>query len=277
MQLTCRNKILPLHRPVVMGILNLTPDSFYDGGKLKDDRSLLLQAEKMLREGAALLDVGGMSSRPGAHLLSPTEELLRVQPAVQLLLQHFPDCILSIDTLQASVAEACLQTGAHLINDISAGTYDPRMLEVVASGGAAYCLMHMQGLPHSMQEQPTYTDVVREVAAFFTQRVAACTQAGIQHLVLDPGFGFGKTQAHNYSLLRHLQQLAPPHLPLLCGVSRKSMVYKVLQSGPQEALNGTTVLHTLALLQGAHILRAHDVREAQEAILLTEVYRQVES
>jgi dihydropteroate synthase len=272
MQLLCRNQTLNLQRPVVMGILNLTPDSFYDGGKLKDDRSVLLQAEKMLRDGASVLDLGGMSSRPGAAVVPPDEELLRVQPALQGLLQAFPECIVSIDTIHASVADACLHTGAHIINDISGGTYDARMLPVVAAHNAAYIIMHMQGIPATMQQQPEYADVVQEVASFFEERLNACAQAGISQIVLDPGFGFGKSVAHNYTLLKNLNRLAAPNTPILCGVSRKSMITKVLHTTPAEALNGTTVLHTLALLQGARILRAHDVKEAMEAILLTEAY-----
>jgi len=257
-----------------MGILNVTPDSFYDGGQLTDENTVLAQAEKMLEEGADILDLGGMSSRPGAEIITVEEELRRVLPQVTNILKRFPRAIISIDTIRAHVADECLKAGAHIINDISGGTFDAAMLPVVAGHKVPYIIMHMQGLPNSMQQNPVYENVTTEVMDFFAARIAACTKAGITDLILDPGFGFGKTLEQNYTLLRNLPYFANLNLPLLAGVSRKSMICKVLKVDPVNALNGTTSANTIALLNGASLLRVHDVKEAVEAVKIVEAYSQ---
>ncbi len=274
MTINIRGHLLDLSSPKVMGILNVTPDSFYDGGQLTDENSVLAQAEKMLAEGADILDLGGMSSRPGAEIITVEEELRRVVPQVTNILKRFPRAIISIDTIRAHVADECLKAGAHIINDISGGTFDAAMLPVVAGHKVPYIIMHMQGLPNSMQQNPVYENVTTEVMDFFAARIAACTKAGITDLVLDPGFGFGKTLEQNYTLLRNLPYFANLNLPLLAGVSRKSMICKVLHVNPAHALNGTTAANTIALLNGANLLRVHDVKEAVEAIKIVEAYKE---
>lgn len=272
MLLPCRQLTLDLPPPRLMGILNLTPDSFYDGGLHTGPGAALRQAEKMIGEGADIIDLGGMSSRPGADIIPPAEETARILPVLNELIRHFPQTIFSIDTLHAETAEACLQCGAHIINDISGGTFDPRILETAARHEAAFVVMHKKGNPDVMQQNPHYDDVVNEVLAFFTKQIALCQSAGLQHLILDPGFGFGKTVAHNYELLRALPRLAAFGFPVLAGLSRKSMICKPLGIAPAEALNGTTALHTIALLNGANILRVHDVKEARQAVELCRLY-----
>lgn len=270
MTINCRGTLLDLSTPVVMGILNVTPDSFFDGGRYIGQDALLAQAEKMLAEGAQILDIGGMSTRPGAVVIDSDEELKRVLPAVQLLLKKFPQAIISVDTVHAAVAAAMLNEGAHIINDIAAGRLDEAMLATVARARAPYVLMHMQGLPNNMQQNPYYENVTTEVAGFFAERVEACRQAGITDVILDPGFGFGKTVAHNFTLLRNLHYFTGMNLPVLAGVSRKSMICKPLGVSPEHALNGTTAANTIALLNGARILRVHDVKEANQAIKIVE-------
>jgi len=270
--LHCKGQLLDLSRPVVMGILNVTPDSFFDGGKYAAVSTILQQAEKMLREGASILDVGGASSRPGAVEVNEAEEIKRVVPAIEAILKSFPDTILSVDTWRGSVANAAVHAGASIVNDISAGNLDPKMLETVAPLDVPYILMHMQGAPDSMQKSPQYEDVVTEVLDFFIQKIEGLRRLGIKDIVLDPGFGFGKTVAHNYTLLKNLHVFQNVlGLPVLAGISRKSMICKPLGIKPAEALNGTTALHMVALQQGACILRAHDVREAVEVIKLWEL------
>jgi len=272
--INCKGHLVDMSAPIVMGILNVTPDSFYDGGRLPTSGAVLSQAEKMLKEGAAMLDIGGASSRPGAAEVPETEELHRVLPAIELVLKNFPDTILSVDTWRASVAKAALDAGAGLVNDISAGRWDPAMYPTVAQTGCPYILMHTQGTPATMQTKPQYEDVVQEVLDFFVQEVGKLRVLGVHDIVLDPGFGFGKTVAHNYALLRNLHVFSTATgLPVLAGLSRKSMICKVLGVKPEHALNGTTALHMVALQQGARILRVHDVREATEVIRL---YRQLE-
>lgn len=268
MLLRCRDKTLDLTQAVVMGILNLTPDSFFDGGKFKGVEDILQQAEKMVFDGAAIIDIGGMSSRPGAEIISVEEELERVLPAVKLVVEKYPSILISVDTIRAEVAEQCLLFGAHIINDISAGRFDENMLATVAQHKAGFVLMHMQGLPQNMQLNPQYEDVVQEVSLFLEERIAFCRQAGIESIIIDPGFGFGKTVEQNYEMLKHLQQFHKIGVPILAGLSRKSMINKVLGISPKDALNGTTVLNTIALFRGAKILRVHDVKEARQAILL---------
>ena len=266
--LNCRGKLLSLEQPVVMGILNVTPDSFYDGGKYTRKDAILHQAEAMLAEGASIIDVGGMSSRPGAEIISVEEELKRVIPAIESLLRRFPDTIFSVDTVQSRVAREAVAAGAAIVNDISAGRFDEQMYEVTGKLGVPYILMHMQGAPENMQQQPVYEDVVREVLDFFIAEVGKLRQAGVKDIILDPGFGFGKAVAHNYRLLREMHVFRILDYPLLAGLSRKSMINKVLGVSPAGALNGTTALHMVALQQGARILRVHDVLPAVETIKL---------
>lgn len=282
MLLRCLDKSLDLSAPQVMGILNLTPDSFHDGGKFINDQSYLFQTEKMLREGAAIIDLGGMSSRPGAEIIAPEEEMRRVLPALEEIRLRFPETILSIDTIHVEVADAALKAGVHIVNDISGGTHDPKMITTVAQYGAAFIIMHKKGNPADMQQHPEYVNVVQEVNSFFSNQIEICRKAGLDNLVLDPGFGFGKSLEHNYTLLRQLGDLKPvgktpsgtgPELPLMVGLSRKSMVCKPLQIKPESALNGTTALHILALMNGANLLRVHDVKEAKEVIRLWLCYR----
>jgi dihydropteroate synthase len=266
--LNCRGRLLLLDRPVVMGILNLTPDSFSDGGLHDTEAKALAHVERMLTDGATMIDVGGYSSRPGATDISPAEELARVQPTIAQILKQFPEAILSIDTFRADVAEPLLDLGVHIVNDISGGLLDPAMLALVGRHGAPYVLMHMQGRPQTMQVAPTYTDVVREVGDYFVARIRAARAAGIKDIVLDPGFGFGKTLEHNWELFRNLGEFTVFGCPLLVGISRKSMVYRLFDTAPSDVLELTTALHLKALEAGARILRVHDVKPAMRAISL---------
>lgn len=273
--LNCRGQLLDLSRPVVMGILNVTPDSFFDGGRYTGVEAALKQAEKMLAEGATILDVGGASSRPGAAEVSEKEELERVIPVIEVIKRHFPEVIISADTWRASVAKAAVEAGASMVNDISGGQFDARMFETVAVLDTPYILMHIQGTPDTMQQNPHYEDVVTEVLDFFIQKIEKLRALGVKDIVLDPGFGFGKTVEHNYQLLKNLQIFPNvTGLPVLAGISRKSMICKVLKVNPENALNGTTALHMVALQQGAKILRAHDVRAAVEVVKLWEQLEQ---
>lgn len=274
--LQCKGKLLDLSAPIVMGILNVTPDSFFDGGKYDTTSAILQQAERMLEEGATIIDVGGMSSRPGAEIISDEEELQRVVPAVELLHGHFPEAIISVDTVKSSVARASVAAGASIINDISAGRLDDKLYETVAGLGVPYVLMHMQGTPGNMQKNPAYENVSLEVLDFFIREVGKLRALGVKDIVLDVGYGFGKTIAHNYQLLQNMHVFRILELPLLTGLSRKSMVCRPLGVKPADALNGTTALHMVALQQGARILRVHDVREAMEVIKLWQELKQVE-
>lgn len=268
--INCRGRLLDLSRPIVMGILNLTPDSFFDGGRFTDEVAMLQQAEKMLEEGAIILDIGGMSSRPGAQLISEEEELQRVLPAVRALLARFPDALISVDTFRSKVAAESVAAGASIVNDIYAGRFDGKMFGTVAELGVPYIMMHMQGEPADMQVAPSYGDVVQEVLHFFIEKLGELRALGVKDVILDPGFGFGKTVEHNFQLLSNLSVFRMTELPILAGISRKSMICKVLKVNPERALNGTTALHVVALQQGARILRVHDVREAMEVIRLWE-------
>ncbi len=271
MTLNCNGRLIDLSRPVIMGILNRTPDSFFDGGRFSDENALLTQVEKMIREGAAMIDVGGASTRPGAEEVPQNEELRRVIPAIEAIKKHFPDTVISIDTWRAEVARDAVGSGASVINDISAGRFDPQMYRTVASLGVPYILMHISGTPQTMQQSPHYEDVVNEVLDFFILELEKLRTAGIKDIVLDPGFGFGKTVEHNYQLLKNLHVFeAVTGLPVLAGISRKSMICKVLKVKPEHALNGTTALHMVTLREGARILRVHDVKEAAEVIRLWE-------
>lgn len=260
--------LIDLSTPKVMGILNLTPDSFYDGGRHHTVPAALAHAERLLTEGADILDIGAYSSRPGATDVSAAEETDRLLPVIEAIITRFPRAILSIDTFRAEVARASINGGAHIINDISGGTLDDRMFATVAELQVPYILMHMRGTPNTMQQLTNYDNVTREVSLFFGERVAALRRLGIRDIILDPGLGFAKTLEQNYELLYRLETLHMHGLPLLGAISRKSMIYKKLGIKPEAALNGTTVLNTVLLMKGVHILRVHDVKAAKEAITL---------
>jgi len=251
-----------------MGILNVTPDSFYDGGRYDDSDAVLRQVEKMLHEGATIIDVGGMSSRPGARGVPVEEELNRVIPTVQAIRKRFTEAFISIDTVWAKVAKEAIEAGADIVNDISGGSMDDALIPTVATLNVPYILMHIQGTPQTMQNEPHYEDVVTDVLDYFIKKTAELRQNGIKDIILDPGFGFGKTIEHNYTLLKKMSIFQITDLPLLAGVSRKSMIYKILDTTPDKALNGTTALNMIALQNGANILRVHDVREAVEVVKL---------
>lgn len=266
--LQSRGRILDISKPVVMGILNATPDSFYNKGRDSSLDALLANAEKMLRDGAAILDIGGASTKPGSALIDPGEEQDRILPVVAAIHQHFPEAWMSVDTYNASTAKAAIEAGASIINDISAGKFDKDMLPTVAVLKVPYIAMHIQGTPETMQQNPQYDDVVtevrRELAAISTQ----CASAGIVDIILDPGFGFGKTIRHNFQLLNQLDTFRVLGKPILAGLSRKSTIWKTLGTNADGALNGTTALNMVALQQGANILRVHDVKEAMEVVQL---------
>lgn len=251
-----------------MGILNLTPDSFYDGGKYNNERTILMQVERMLNEGATIIDIGGMSSRPGAAMISEEEELSRVIPIVNLVHQKFPQAVISVDTFRSKVVEESIAAGTSIINDISAGNLDETLFKTVAKYNVPYILMHMQGTPDNMQNQPHYDALIPDIMDFFVQKIAVLQDLGIMDIIIDLGFGFGKTLDDNYQLLKKMHVFKIFDLIILAGISRKSMIYKHLGSTAKEALNGTTALHMIALQQGAKILRAHDVKEAVETINL---------
>jgi dihydropteroate synthase len=269
MTINCKGTIIDFRTPKVMGVLNLTPDSFYSGSRNEPDFIFLTKAEKMLKAGATFIDIGGYSSRPGAAEISQQKELRRVIPAVELLLKNFYEVIISIDTFRSEVANQCLEAGAAMINDISAGNLDEKMLEVVAHHQVPYIMMHMRGNPQTMKDLNDYKDLTREVLYYFSERVKTARNYGINDLIVDPGFGFSKNIDQNFELLSHLNLFEILDLPVLVGLSRKSSIYKTLVCEPEEALNGTTVLNTVALLKGANILRVHDVKEAVEAVKLT--------
>ncbi|MBE2206842.1 MAG: dihydropteroate synthase [Saprospiraceae bacterium] len=274
--LNCKGRLLSLERPVVMGILNTSPDSFYDGGRYQSLDAALRQTEQMLSEGAAIIDVGGMSSRPGAAQISIQEELRRVLPVIEAIAGRFPEAFISIDTVHAQTAREAVAAGACIVNDISAGRLTEGMYETVAELGVPYILMHMQGRPETMQQQAQYDDVVQEVLDFLIAEVGRLQAAGVKDILLDPGFGFGKTIEHNFQLLQNLHVLGILPYPVLAGISRKSMIYRSLGIPPEEALNGTTALHIVALQQGALLLRVHDVAEAVQVVRLWEQLQSVQ-
>ncbi|MBS4056594.1 MAG: dihydropteroate synthase [Bacteroidales bacterium] len=258
--------------PLVMGILNLTPDSFFDGGRHSGKAEMLQQVSSMLSDGADLIDIGAMSTRPGASEVSEQEELDRLLPALEILCSHFPEVLFSIDTYRSGVAMACIKGGAGMINDISGGTFDPAMAEFIGQQNIPFVLMHIHGQPRTMQENPMGDQVTAHVIEFLRKQLAVFIQAGASQLFVDPGFGFGKSLGANYVLLSEMHRLRALGFPILVGLSRKSMIYKLLEITPEEALNGTSVLHSLALMQGASILRVHDVKEAVQTIhLLSQV------
>ena len=266
MNINLKGELIALPQPKIMGILNLTPDSFYDGGKFNGEDRALEQTEKMIREGAFFIDLGACSTQPGADEISEEEEKKRLYPILEKLIQNFPEQHFSIDTYRSAVAAGSLARGAAMINDISGGQFDPLMMETVGKHNAPYVLMHILGTPKEMQKNPKYDNVVQEVLYYFSERVQQAYSIGINDVIIDPGFGFGKTLEHNYELLKNLELFQSLELPMLVGISRKSMIYKKLSISPDEALNGTTVLNTLALSKGANILRVHDVKETKESI-----------
>lgn len=251
-----------------MGILNVTPDSFYEGSRKQNEKSILLQAEKMLQEGADLIDIGGYSSRPGAAEVSEQEEWQRLEPAIRLILQHFPDAYLSVDTFRSGVAQKAVEAGACMINDISGGELDAKMFDTVGRLQVPYILMHMRGAPQNMKDLNNYDDLLNEIYDYFALKLNKLRALGVNDIVIDPGFGFAKNIAQNYELLQNIGYFSALEVPVLVGISRKSMIYKKLNISPAEALNGTTVLHTISLMQGASLLRVHDVKEAAEAVKL---------
>lgn len=268
MTLNCKGQLIDLLQPKVMGILNVTPNSFFDGGKFKNESEILSQVEKMLKDGATFIDIGAYSSKPNAEFVSESEELQRIVPVVQLILEHFPETLISIDTFRSEVARVCIENGAAIINDISAGNADEKMMETIAKYNIPYIMMHMRGTPQTMQSMTNYENIVKEILFYFSERIAKARSFGINDLIVDPGFGFAKTLEQNYEILQNMELFKMLELPLLGGFSRKSMIYKTLNCTAQEALNGTTVLNTIALTKAAKILRVHDVKEATECVKL---------
>ncbi len=268
MTINCKGQLIDISTPKVMGILNVTPDSFYDGGQYKDEKSILNQVETILNEGATFVDIGGYSSRPGADYVSEAEELSRVVPVVQLILKHYPETLISIDTFRSEVAKKSIEAGAAIINDISAGHLDDNMIATVGQLGVPYIMMHMKGNPKTMQQQTDYGDLIKDINSYFAERIAKAHAAKINDIIIDPGFGFAKTTEQNYELLNNMELLQIVNKPILAGVSRKSMIYKTLNTTSENALNGTTALHMVALQKGAKILRVHDVKEAMECVTL---------
>lgn len=269
--LNCKGRLLVVDKPLVMGIMNTTPDSFYAGSRYQET-DIVRQAERMIADGASLLDIGGQSTRPGSERVALDEELRRVTGAIQAIHQRFPETVISIDTFQSRVAAEAVAAGASIVNDVSAGSIDAAMIDTVARLQVPYVLMHMKGTLETLQQQAVYENITREVLDFFIQQVALCRKAGIKDILIDPGFGFGKNDHHNLELLKNLSALQMLRLPILVGLSRKRTIWKTLGITANEALNGTTVLNTISLLNGAHILRVHDVKEAVEAVKLLGAY-----
>jgi len=264
--LNLRGKLYPLDEPKIMGILNVTPDSIYAESRTSDDIHIAERVKQMMEEGADMIDIGGYSSRPGADDVTPQEEMERLRRGIRIVRKLYPEVPLSVDTFRADVARMCIEEeGADIINDIAAGMMDRQMFKTVARLGVPYIMMHMQGTPDTMQIAPHYDNLRREVMLYFAERIDRLCQMGAKDIIVDPGFGFGKTVAHNYELMNHLEDFNIFKLPILVGISRKSMIYKLLGGTPQTSLNGTTVLNTIALTKGAHILRVHDVKQAVEA------------
>ena len=264
-------QLMELQSPQVMGILNITPDSFYAGSRKQTEADILSRTRQILEEGASIIDIGAYSSRPNADHISPDDEMQRLRTALHLINRDFPDAVISIDTFRADVARMCVEEyGAAIINDISAGRMDEQMFTTIAQLGVPYIIMHMQGTPQDMQTNPHYENLMKEVFFYFSEKVQKLRDLGVKDIILDPGFGFGKTLEHNYQLMNHLEEFSVFDLPLLVGISRKSMIYKLLESTPEEALNGTSILNTIALLKGANLLRVHDVKAATEAIAIVQ-------
>lgn len=269
-----KGRLLDLTTPQVMGILNVTPDSFYSGSRMQTQEEIAVRARQIIDEGASIIDIGAYSSRPNAEHITAGEEMNRLRTGLEIVNRNHPDAIVSVDTFRADVAEQCVKDyGVAIVNDIAAGEMDDRMFETVARLGVPYIMMHMQGTPQNMQKEPHYDNLIKEVFIYFARKVQQLRDLGMKDIILDPGFGFGKTLEHNYELMARLEEFRIFELPLLVGVSRKSMIYKLLGGTPQDALNGTTVLDTVALMKGANILRVHDVREAVEAVRIVEKLR----
>ncbi len=264
-------KLMDLSYPQVMGILNVTPDSFYAGSRQQTEKDIINRASQILDEGASIIDIGAYSSRPDAENISPEEEMRRLRNGLEIINRQYPGSVLSVDTFRADVARMCVEEyGAAIINDISAGEMDPQMFGTIARLGVPYIIMHMQGTPQNMQMNPHYDHLLKEIFYYFSEKVQKLRDLGVKDIILDPGFGFGKTLEHNYQLMNHLEGFNLFELPLLVGVSRKSMIYKLLGGTPDDALNGTTVLHTISLLKGADILRVHDVKAAVETVKIVQ-------
>ncbi|PKG42927.1 dihydropteroate synthase [Psychroflexus sp. MES1-P1E] len=268
MTINCKGRLLDLSTPKVMGVLNLTPDSFYDGGKFKNDKEALEQVEKNIQDGMDILDIGAYSSRPGADHISEEEELKRQSSVLQQITKEFPDLIISIDTFRSEVAKASIDQGAHIINDISAGNLDANMMDFIADSQVPYIMMHMKGTPQTMKNMTSYEHLVTDIIYYFSKKVLEARARGINDLLIDPGFGFAKTIDQNFELLNHLKALKSLNLPILSGISRKSTIYKTLNIDAKEALNGTTALNMVALMNGSSILRVHDVFEAKQCVTL---------
>jgi dihydropteroate synthase len=264
-------RLMDLSEPQVMGILNVTPDSFYAGSRSETEKDIVQRLHQIISEGASIIDIGGYSSRPNAEHISVEEEMSRLRNGLEIIRKHHPDAVVSVDTFRADIAKMCVEEyGVAIINDISAGQMDETMFPTIAQLGIPYIIMHMKGTPQDMQTNPTYAHFLKEVFYYFSEKVQKLRDLGVKDIIIDPGFGFGKTLEHNYELMNHLEEFSLFELPLLVGVSRKSMIYKLLGTTPEEALNGTTSLHTIALLKGANILRVHDVKEAVESIKIVQ-------
>ncbi|WP_373722455.1 dihydropteroate synthase [Bacteroides heparinolyticus] len=267
-------RLMDLSTPCVMGILNVTPDSFYSGSRMQTEKEITCRAEQILKDGAGIIDIGAYSSRPDAADVSVREEMERLRLGLTVLRKTCPDAVVSVDTFRADVARMCVEEyGVAIINDIAAGEMDAGMFRTVAELNVPYIMMHMQGTPQNMQQHPHYDNLLKEVFQYFARKVQQLRDLGVKDIILDPGFGFGKTLEHNYELLAHLEEFRIFELPLLVGVSRKSMIYRLLGNTPQEALNGTTVIDTICLLKGADIIRVHDVKEAVETVKIVEAMR----
>lgn len=270
-----KGQLMDLSQPKVMGILNVTPDSFYAESRLQTEKEIILRLQEMENEGASIMDIGAYSSRPNAQHISIEEEMERLRNCLTLVNKECPNAIVSIDTFRADIAKMCVEEyGAAMINDISAGNMDKQMFATIAQLGVPYIIMHMQGTPQDMQSAPHYDNLLKEVFYFFSEKISKLRDLGVKDIILDPGFGFGKTLEHNYQLMNHLEEFSTFELPLLVGISRKSMIYKLLGTSPEEALNGTTALNTISLLKGANILRVHDVKAAVEAVKIVEKIKQ---
>ncbi|MDG4951231.1 dihydropteroate synthase [Weeksellaceae bacterium KMM 9724] len=276
MTINCKGKLLDLSSPKVMGILNLTPDSFFDGGKHQNQDNILKTVEQMLEDGLDILDIGGQTTKPGSEVISADEELQRVEPFLDLILKNFPELIVSLDTFYSKVAQHGVEMGAAIINDISAGRIDDELFKTVAELKVPYILMHMQGMPKDMQAEPHYDNIITEINLFFAEKIKTLKELHINDIILDPGYGFGKSLEHNFELLRNQELLGFNDYPILAGVSRKSMICKTLGVNPKDALNGTTAVNMLALQHGAKILRVHDVKEAKECIKIFDSYQSVQ-
>lgn len=270
MTINCKGKLISLETPKVMGILNCTPDSFFDGGKYNNESELLSQVEKMLVDGTTFVDIGAYSSKPNASFVSEEEEISRILPVIELILKNFPETLISIDTFRSKVAEKSIEIGAAIINDISAGNLDDKMMETVAKLQVPYIMMHMKGTPQTMQSLANYDSIFKEMLFYFSEKIALARSLGINDLIVDPGFGFAKTTEQNFEVMKQLELFQILDLPILVGISRKSMIYKTLETTVQTSLNGTTFLNTISLQKGAKILRVHDVKEAVECVKLFE-------